>query len=163
MYASQPVPPGLYPDPPNLSWGLVLLFDVLTCGVFQMVWNLIVAAWMKRVQPTSQAIIYYAVGYVLVLAYSGLSFPLFLGAMHHHVVLGSQIGVRFLGFVAWIIRIVARFSMKSSLEEHFNTTEPIGLQLNGVLIFFFGGLYIQSQLNRINEIKRAMQYRNYAR
>jgi hypothetical protein len=157
--AAAPLSP--YADPPNLSWGLVLLFDILTCGVFQMVWNLIVAAWMKRVQPTSQAIVYYAVGYALVLVYGGLSFPVFLGTLHHHSMLGPQIGIRFLGFVAWIIRIVARFNMKSSLEEHFNTTEPIGLQLNGILVFFFGGLYLQSQLNRINEIKRAMRYRQF--
>ena len=52
--------------------------------------------------------------------------------------------------------------MKSSLEEHYNTVEPIGLRLNGVMVFFFGGLYIQSQLNKVNEIKQAMRYRSAA-
>lgn len=154
-------PTMLFEDPPNLNWGLVLLFDFLTCGIFQLVWNFILAAWMKRVQPTSQAIVYYAVGYGLALINTGFSVPIFLGAMHHmHP--SHHYGLNLLSFVAWAIRIVARFNMKSSLEEHFNTVEPIGLRLNGVLVFFFGGLYLQSQMNRINEIKQAMRYRGFA-
>jgi hypothetical protein len=31
--------------------------------------------------------------------------------------------------------------------------------MNPVLLFFFGGLYIQSELSRINEIKQAIRYR----
>lgn len=163
-YVSAPSypPAAQYPDPPNLNWGLVLLFDCLTCGVFQIVWNLVVAAWMKRVQPASQAIIYYAVGYALVLVYGGFSIPLAMSAMHHSF-FAPHIGIRLLGLIAWIVRIFARFSLKASLEEHFNTVEPINLRLNGVLVFFFGGLYIQSELNRINQIKQAMRYRDFAR
>ncbi len=162
-YAQQPAAPAaLYPDPPNLNWGLVLLFDFLTCGVFQLVWNLVISAWMKRVQPNSQAIIYYAVGYGLLLVYGGLSVPVFVGVMHH-MVITPHFGVRIIGFVAWVIRILARFNMKSSLEEHYNTVEPIGFRMSGVLVFFFGGLYIQSQINRINEIKQAIRYRDFAR
>ena len=156
------VPPGApvmqFEDPPNLSWGLVLLFDFLTCGIFQLVWNFILSAWMKRVQPTSQAIIYYAAGYGLQLINTGFTIPIVLGAMHH-VTPSHHYGLNAISVVAWVIRIVARFNMKSSLEEHFNTVEPIGLRLNGVLVFFFGGLYLQSQMNRINEMKQAMRYR----
>lgn len=144
--------------PPNLNWGLVLLFDFLTCGIFQLVWNFILAAWMKRVQPSSQALIYYAAGYGLQLINTGFSIPIFLGAMHH-IHPSHHYGLNLLSVVAWVIRIVARFNMKSSLEEHFNTVEPIGLRLNGVMVFFFGGLYLQSQMNRINEIKQAIRYR----
>lgn len=147
-----------FEDPPNLSWGLVLLFDFLTCGIFQLVWNFILSAWMKRVQPASQAIIYYAVGYGLQLINTGFTIPIVLGAMHH-VTQSHHYGLNAISFVAWVIRIVARFNMKSSLEEHFNTVEPIGLRLNGAMVFFFGGLYIQSQMNRINEIKQAVRYR----
>ena len=146
-------------DPPNLNWGLVLLFDFLTCGIFQMVWNFILSAWMKRVQPSSQAIIYYAAGYGLALINTGFTIPIIVGAMHH-VAPTHHYGLNAISFVAWAIRIVARFNMKSSLEEHFNTVEPIGLRLNGVMVFFFGGLYIQSQLNRINEMKQAIRYRS---
>ena len=160
-YGQPPVgaPALLAEDPPNLNWGLVLLFDFLTCGIFQMVWNFILSAWMKRVQPSSQAIIYYAAGYGLALINTGFTIPIIVGAMHH-VAPTHHYGLNAISFVAWAIRIVARFNMKSSLEEHFNTVEPIGLRLNGVMVFFFGGLYIQSQLNRINEMKQAIRYRS---
>lgn len=159
-YAQVPAgaPAVQYEDPPNLSWGLVLLFDFLTCGIFQIVWNFILSAWMRRVQPTSQAIIYYAAGYGLALINTGLTVPIILGAMHHAPAT-HHYGLNAISVVAWAVRIVARFNLKRSLEEHFNTVEPIGLRLNGVLVFFFGGLYLQSQANRINEIKQAMRYR----
>src|ERR1035437_8550451 len=39
----------IYPDAPNLSWGLVLLFAFFTCSLFMFVWNLVIASWLKRV------------------------------------------------------------------------------------------------------------------
>jgi len=162
-YAQQPVAPvNAYQDPPNLHWGLVLLFDFLTCGVFQIVWNFVIAAWIKRVQPNSQGFIYYAVGYALQLVASGMSFPSYV-VMFHGGVPHSSGGLGLLGLVALIIRIVGHFNIKSSLEEHYNTVEPINFRMSGVLTFFFGGLYIQSQLNRINEIKQAIRYRDFGR
>lgn len=152
----------LYPDPPNLGWGLVLLFDVLTFGLFQFVWNIVIALWMKRVQPNSQALIYYAVGYGLLLVYGGFSFRFFLGPLHHSAIT-PHFGLGLLSLSAWVLRLIARFSMKSSLEEHYNTVEPIDFYMNGVLLFFFGGIYIQSQLNRINQIKQGIRYRSFGR
>ena len=49
--------------------------------------------------------------------------------------------------------------MRNTLERHFNTTDPVGLRLSGVMTFFFGGIYFQYHLNRIHDIKRAMSYR----
>jgi hypothetical protein len=40
--------------------------------------------------------------------------------------------------------------------------EPVGLSLSGVMTFFFGGLYFQYHLNRINEMKRLARYRGAA-
>jgi len=40
--------------------------------------------------------------------------------------------------------------MRAELEEHFNTVEPIGLSLSGVMTFFFGG----STSISLNRIKR---------
>ena len=47
---------------------------------------------------------------------------------------------------------------RAALEEHFNGPEPVGLQLNPVMTFFFGGLYFQYHLNRINALKQAARY-----
>src|SRR6266849_5239206 len=55
----------LYPPPPGLHWGLVLLLTVLTCGIFHWVWGIVQASWMKKVQPSSKAMIYYIVALAL--------------------------------------------------------------------------------------------------
>jgi hypothetical protein len=51
----------MYPDPPNLHWGLVLLFTVITCGIFSLVWEIVQAVWIKRVEPESKSAYIYMV------------------------------------------------------------------------------------------------------
>ena len=159
---------GAYPDAPNLSWGLVLLFAFFTCSLFMFVWNLVLASWMKRVQPNSTAIFYYAVATVLL-------FVQFIFTPHVQMhaagegyygwawaYYGAHPLRNLIGIGVWIVRIIARFNMRASLEEHFNGPEPVGLSLSGVMTFFFGGLYFQYHLNRINELKRMARYRGAA-
>ncbi len=149
-----------YPDAPNLHWGLVLLFSALTCGLFMFIWNLIVAAWLRRVQPNANSLFLYIGAGALLLI------QVFQGGMSgaHHV---AQPGLHFfagnplgglLAFGVWVVRLLARFSQRASLEEHFNGPEPVGLRLNPVMTFFFGGLYFQHHLNRINALKQAARY-----
>ena len=61
-------------------------------------------------------------------------------------------------FIVWVLRLVARFSEKASIEEHYRTVEPLGIELNGVLVFFFGGIYIQSQLNKVPALRQQAVY-----
>ena len=162
----QPVTPAIaYPDAPNLHWGLVVLFAFLTCGLFMIIWNLVISAWLRRVQPNANALFFY-------LGVVGLFFVSFVvnGVATAHMVInpgdrpsiamfGPLFGVRVtIGFAIWVVRLIARYSERASLEEHFNTAEPMGLQLNPVMTFFFGGVYFQSQLNRINAMKQAARY-----
>ena len=149
-----------YPDAPNLNWGLVLLFGLLTCTLFMVIWNLVVAAWLRRVQPNATSLFYYLGAPILmVLQWStGLSYTL-----HHIASPGLHMYIDhpltgILGLAVWVVRLIARFSQKASLEEHFNTVEPLGLRLSGVMTFFFGGVYFQYHLNRINAIKQAARY-----
>ncbi len=159
-------PSAIFPDAPNLSWGLVLLFEILTCSLFRWVWNLVLAAWLKRVQPNSKAILYYAAAAIL-------AFCQFVVSSHSHMVF--QPGVHWwvtyytghplrnlLGIATWVVYLIARFTMRSELELHYNTVEPVGLSLSGVMTFFFGGLYFQYHINRINELKRMARYRGAA-
>lgn len=152
-----PVDLSTHPDPPNLSWILVALFTVLSCGLFMIVWNIVVAAWMRRVQPSSQAFLYYIAGAVLLLINSGASVGFLLAFQHHHLYHRSPLTV-LVAVAGWVVRLIARFNMKESLERHFNGPEPIGLRLSGAMTFFFGGLYHQYHLNRIVEIKTASRY-----
>ena len=142
-----------YPDAPNLHWGLVLLFSLLTCYQFMWVWNIIVAAWLKRVQPNANSLFLYLGAVVLFVVQMLLFIPIM-----HSAMAGSRTPhplINLLSLLIWVVRLLARFSQRASLQEHFNTVEPIGLDLNPVLTFFFGGLYFQSELNRVNAMKQA--------
>lgn len=154
---------GAYPDAPDLHWGLVLLFSFFTCTLFMLIWNLVLSSWMKRVKPNSTALFYYIAAAVL--AVLGISLGhnsqmhmtpgqgIDWGSLHRNWV-GSVFSL-----ASWVTRLIARFTMRSDLEEHFNGPEPVGLSLSGVMTFFFGGLYFQYHLNRINELKRIARYR----
>jgi hypothetical protein len=150
-----------YPDAPNLHWALVALFTLLSCGFFMPIWNLVVAAWLKRVQPNAIALFLYMGVLVILFIYLIVGVVSMRGVMIHSGAypIGTHVGLRgFIVFILWVVRLVARFSERASLEEHFNGPEPVGLSLNPVLTFFFGGIYFQSQLNRINALKQAARF-----
>lgn len=151
-----------YPDPPNLNWGLELLLGFLTCALFVVVWNLVIASWAKRVQPNSKALMYYIIATVLIVLNFGGSYGNVVAAMHHYPVHQNIFG-SIIALVTWVIRLIARFSLRDTLEQHYNTVEPLGLRLSAVMTFFFGGIYFQYKLNRINEVKNALRYQNVVR
>jgi hypothetical protein len=159
-----PLPPATaYPDPPNLHWGLELLLGFVTCYVFVMVWNLVIASWANRVQPASKALMFYIIATVLIVIYYGSSWGTVVAISHNpgqppppHL-LASLVGL-----ATWVMRLVARFSLRDTLEQHFNSVEPIGLRLSAVMTFFFGGIYFQYKLNESNQLKQALRYRSMA-
>jgi hypothetical protein len=161
--APYPQQPGAaYPDPPNLNWGLELLLGFLTCRLFVVVWNLVIASWANRVQPASKALIWYIAATVLFVLELGSSWTIVISLSHHvhphHSLFGNLIGI-----AAWVVRLIARFTLRDTLEQHFNGPEPLGLRLSAVMTFFFGGIYFQYKLNEISEIKQAIRYRVPAR
>ena len=166
VYAAPPTysqPSGIaYPDPPNLNWGLELLLGFLTCGLFVVVWNLIIASWTNRIQPASKALLYYIIATVLIVLNYGGSWGVVVAITHHvhphRSILGSLISL-----ACWVVRLIARFTLRDTLEQHFNGPEPLGLRLSAVMTFFFGGIYFQYKFNEINQIKQAIRYRYVAR
>jgi GYF domain 2/Domain of unknown function (DUF4234) len=136
----------LYPSPPSLHWGIAVLLGVLTCGLFGWVWAIVQANWVRKVQPTSKALVMWSIAVLLFLI------EIILGALHDDTAKALGIVLRLGGAILWI---AASFNMRSSLEEHYNTAEPIGLDLNGVMTFFFNVYYFQYHFTRINEIRRS--------
>jgi hypothetical protein len=165
VYAAPAVyaPPAgsVYPDPPDLHWALELVLGLFTCGLFVIVWNLVIAAWANRVQPASKALILYVAASVLVLLHlGGGGWGVAISVMHHHPYMHHHSTLGNLIFIAsWVVRLIARFTLRDTLEQHFNVAEPLGLRLNAVMTFFFGGIYFQYKLNEINEIKQSLRYR----
>ena len=125
------------------------------------VWNIVVAAWLRKVQPNNTSLFWYIGIVVLVFANVGVAVPTQF-AMIHAIQAGgdaSRLHTNYLGglisLLTFAVKIVARFVQRASLEEHFNTVENVGLRLNPVMTFFFGGLYFQYHLNKINDYKQA--------
>jgi hypothetical protein len=138
--------PSAYPLPPNLHWGIAVLLGVITCGLFGWVWAFVQAAWLRKVQPSSKAMIYF-----------GLAVGLSVVA----IVISSSQGETerafsgLLNLFAAVLWLVASFSMRNSIEEHYITTEPLpgGFALSGVMTFFFNIYYFQYHFTHINEMR----------
>lgn len=152
-YAASVVSP--YPAPPNLHWAICVLLSIVTCGIFSVVWIMVEAVWVKKVQPASKAVTYYGI----VIGLWVLSFVLSISGAVSSVRVGHPDGtlqgiqaIITLGYC--IVWIVGAFSMRDSIEEHFNSAEPIGLSLSGVMTFFFSVWYFQYHFTKINEMKR---------
>jgi hypothetical protein len=136
-----------YPDPPNLNWGLVLLFEVLTCGLFSAAWGLVLAVWVKKVSPQSKSMYFYGGECVCL----GIIFVLsFIDGLNHT----KSPFMSLMQIIIFIVSLVARYSLRNSLEDHYNHAEPMGLGLSGVMTFFFATIYFQYHLNDINRRKR---------
>ena len=116
-----------------------------------MVWDIVEASWLKRIEKKSTAFLLYigvAASYLFKLPgmWSTMDYNMFGGsASHHH----DGIGV-----AALMLGIVARFIFRRELLDHFNTREGIPLRLNGFWTLILGGVYFQYHFNRINQLKR---------
>ncbi|QNI37221.1 DUF4339 domain-containing protein [Edaphobacter albus] len=148
-----------YPDPPNLHWVLVLLFTIFTCGLFSVIWDFVQVLWMKRIEPQTKAFPYF-IGYaILSFLNGGVSMRanmMMLHTGHRHPSLLSAL----ISIAVFVLVILYRFSMRDSLERHYNSADPVGLRLGPIMTFFFGGLYFQYHFNRINAMKQALRYRS---
>ena len=137
-----PSPADMYPSPPGLNWVIVLVLEVITCGLFGIVWLIVQAIWVRKVEPESKAIIFLCIGFVMS----------FVSGM-----IRTNQDMKDFGLVAnlagIVITYVGIFSMKGSIEDHYNSAEPIGLRLSGVMTFFFSAVYFQYHFNEIAKVK----------
>jgi hypothetical protein len=148
--------PRLFPDPPDLPWWVALIIGIFTAGFFFQIWDIVEAAWMRRVKPSSIALyLYLAEGLVylfkLPLTFHSIAYNLGFGPP---VESGHPFPLTLLGLMLFL---ASRFVFRNELLRHFNGPEPIGLRLNWFLTLLFGGLYFQYHFNRINELKRALR------
>ena len=138
---SGPIPASAYP-PPNLHWGLVLLFGMVTCGVFMWVWMFIESSYVSSIDRENKSTMLYAIG---------LSCFLIFGFFHRLEPLSGAASLAFvLHLGGLVLMILGHFKMRASLEDHFTRVEPIRLRLSGAMTFFFNVLYFQYHFNRIN-------------
>ncbi len=133
--------------PPNLHWGLVLLFGILTCGIFFIIWIFIQAAFVKKIDPKSKAQQILLI-YLLVAIGLPIGMGITAALTHNQLLITIEPLLRIAGFILFVY---ASFNMASSLEDYYNSREPMGLHLSGVMVFFFNCVYFQYHFNEITK------------
>jgi hypothetical protein len=135
--------------PPDFHWALVLLIGVFTCGLFNYAWLIVEAAVVRQLKSDSKSLllIILAVASFLV----GGFVNGFLAALSHGQATPYGSLFSLAGLVLYLIGV---FQMKSDLEDYYNSTEPINLQLHGGLVFFFNVYYFQHHFSRIAQWKK---------
>jgi hypothetical protein len=149
-YGAQAVPmQGNLIVPPDFHWALVLLIGVFTCGLFNQAWLIVEAVFVRKVKPESKGLLF------IILSVAGFLVGGFvngiLAAVNHGQ--STPYGSLFT-LAALVLYFVGVFQMKSDLEEHYNSTEPINLRLSGVMVFFFNVYYFQHHFSRIAQWKK---------
>jgi hypothetical protein len=130
--------------PPNLHWAVVLLLSIVTCGIFNIIWLFVQGAWVRKVRPDNRAIFYF-------IGYFGAAFSAgFMSAQSSHVAgLGALLNIG--GLVLFLCGV---FSIRGAMDDYFTHEENIGMQLSGVMTFFFNALYFQYHFNEVSERRR---------
>jgi uncharacterized membrane protein YeaQ/YmgE (transglycosylase-associated protein family) len=152
-YAGAAPNPGLVasgPIPPDLHWALVLLFHILSCGIFGIVWFFVEANFAKKIDRQSNAILLGILGFIGSFVGGGVrGFFAVTDARSG----GEGIGL-LIQLAGGVLLLVAAFGIRKSLEEYYNQVEPIGLDMSGVMTFFFSIFYFQHHFSRIARWKK---------
>ncbi len=144
-YPSAPPLVRIVPNPPRLHWGWVLVLNIITLGLFGMVWLFVQANWCRRLTGSKKAF-GWALAYLLIIP----------GVMFVAVVIGMVYGIMapaelnqasavFQGLTriaVLILYVFAAFTLKGELEK-----ASINIPLSGVMTFFFGPTYFQYHLH----------------
>jgi len=133
----------LVPLPPNLHWSIVLILGILTRQLFNLVWALLQGNWARKLSGDNKPL-------VLVAMYpAGMVAGFLTIALFRLPALGGLLII-----AGAIIYLVGVFSIKAAMEEYYSSTENVGLQMSGVMTFFFSTVYIQYHINSIARWKK---------
>jgi len=133
----------LVPLPPNLHWSIVLILGILTRQLFNLVWALLQGNWARKLSGDNKPL-------VLVAMYpAGMVAGFLTIALFRLPALGGLLII-----AGAIIYLVGVFSIKAAMEQYYNSTENVGLQMSGVMTFFFSTVYIQYHINSIARWKK---------
>ena len=137
------------PIPPDFHWALVLLITVLTCGIFNSVWIIVEAAWIRKIKPESKGLLLVVLG---IASIYGIQLVTGFIAAINNTEPNPLAGL--LVLAGAIVLLIGTFAMRSDLEDYYNSVEPINLRLSGVMTFFFSVFYFQYHFSRIAKWKK---------
>lgn len=129
-----------FPAPPKLHWALVLLFTILTLGIFMLVWMFIQSSWAKKIDPASNATTQF-IAYLVMFVVSQI------------LTESASNGLKALGLLvmigSYIVFYFGAYSIRRSMLAHYNHVEPMQLKLSAAMVFFFSCFYLQYHMTRI--------------
>jgi uncharacterized protein DUF4339 len=140
--------PELVPLPPNLHWALLLILDIFTRQLFNLIWALVLANWARKLIKNNKPLVLVAMYPAGIIA--GIVAEVVGGSGGDDLAIPAIICI-IGGGIAYLFGI---FSIRSAMEEYYNSTENIGLSLSGVMTFFFSTIYLQYHVNRIARWKK---------
>jgi hypothetical protein len=123
------------PTPPSLHWGLVLLFSILSLGIFALVWPFIQAGWVRKIDNASNATKWLSIGV------GCLVLSVVLSMANPQSTLASLMSLAYS-----VLMLVAYFSMAGSIRREMAAYE-LPVAIGGATLFFFNLLYLQGQLS----------------
>jgi hypothetical protein len=139
----------LVPLAPNLHWAVLLLLDVVTRQLFNLIWALVQANWARKLIKDNKPLVLVAMYPAGIIA-GILAAVIGAGARNDFATIVASVCI-LAGIIAYIIGI---FNIRSAMEDYYNSTENIGLSMSGVMTFFFSSIYIQYHINRIARWKK---------
>jgi Tfp pilus assembly major pilin PilA len=136
-----PIERASLPTPPSLHWGLVLLFAILTFGIFAIVWTFIQANWVRKIDPRSNATLLLVLSLIAFVVGYSLDLATLADGPGARPTLGPV-----LVLTSTILSLVAYFRMAGSMRRGLSA---YGLRPNisGATLFFFTLWYLQGQMS----------------
>jgi hypothetical protein len=138
----------IVPLPPNLHWAVVLLISFVL-NPFAAGWYVYQMVWVRNLDRENKALLYFVAGFGVGLAgclAGGLAMA--FNESGHFPVLGLTLFL-FASLAMTVLHILSIFEVRRSMLAYYNTVEPIGLRLSGVMTFFFNVFYFQHHMSRI--------------
>jgi hypothetical protein len=145
--------PGNGPIPPSMHWLVLLILTWVTGGLAGLVWTFRQASFVKKLDPSSKAVMLLAITTLGMVAQVVMYISAMRSLSSSSIATASMV-ILLLNVVIIVCGLMALFGMRSSIVRYYNTTEPIGLKLSGIMTFFFSILYFQYHFSRIAEWKK---------
>ena len=154
-YATPGAMPASFPNspiPPGMHWFLVIVLSAVTFGLFGLIWAFRQAAFVRKIDPSSKAVTLLVLNLLGAMVMVGLVFAAMQASTNTmaEILLVELV----LNVILLVMGLVMVFSMRKSMVTYYNSVEPIGLRLSGVMTFFFSLIYFQFHFSRIANWKK---------
>jgi hypothetical protein len=152
-----------YPPPPRVSWGVLLLAEVVISSLISAfapapyrdllnslvvdAWAFYLCLWIRKLDVNATSPFWCDVYVIVELAFAAIQ-------IRQQPSPGIQMLSGLLGLTASILGIVMIFVVRADLIRHYNQREDYSLVLSPVMTFFFSFLYFQYHLCDIADQKR---------